>query len=244
MHRLYLNSDNSNNMIAESTSQSSSCVDAAMYSTYETLTSLILQKYAAHREISSGVFCIGIAGPPGAGKSTMSAALFSRLPRSIVIPMDGYHYTRAKLREFPNADEAIARRGTEWTFDAEKFVADIKVFKESGQGSFPSFDHGVGDPIENSIIVNAGEIDIVLIEGNYLLLPEHPWSNLIDNRILDFSIFILTDLDTVCTRVFKRHVAVGRTEEVARDRVETNDKLNAKKILQCASRADLIVESR
>ena len=45
---------------------------------------------------------------------------------SIVIPMDGYHYSRAQLQQIANKpdskytyDQLLARRGAPWTFDAK-----------------------------------------------------------------------------------------------------------------------------
>lgn len=45
------------------------------------------------------------------------------------------------------------RRGAHWTFDVERFLEDIKNLRRTGEGSFPSFDHHIGDPIEDAIKV-------------------------------------------------------------------------------------------
>ena len=39
----------------------------------------------------------------------------------------------------------------------------------AGRGKFPSFDHGIGDPVDDDIAVEP-EHRVVLIEGNYVLL--------------------------------------------------------------------------
>jgi hypothetical protein len=47
--------------------------------------------------------------------------------------------------------EAHARRGAHWTFDAEKFVDCVRSVRDSCGVKAPSFDHGVGDPVPNDI---------------------------------------------------------------------------------------------
>lgn len=53
----------------------------------------------------------------------------------------------------PDPEEKHQRRGAHWTFNAIKFIQDLRAARESGQGSFPSFDHKQGDPQENAIQV-------------------------------------------------------------------------------------------
>jgi pantothenate kinase len=219
-------------------------VDEAMRGTYSALAETINEQYNKWREDNPArLFLVGIVGPPGAGKSTTTAALKGLVPKSEIVPMDGYHFTKERLSQFPNASEAFARRGAEWTFDGERFVADIRRLKETSTGQFPSFDHGVGDPVENAISIDSTRTDIVFVEGNYLLLPEQPWSALKDEAILDFFIFIRASEETVRRRVFNRHVLVGSSPEIAQRRVDTNDWPNAVKILDSASRADVVVNS-
>jgi pantothenate kinase len=74
---------------------------------------------------------VGVAGIPGGGKSTFCKNLaeflkFEHGINALVIPMDGYHYSRSELDKFPDPIEAHARRGAEFTFDGQKFVKDIK----------------------------------------------------------------------------------------------------------------------
>ena len=78
----------------------------------------------------------------------------------------------------PNPEEAYARRGAAFTFDAKKFVTDIKAAKERGAGLFPGFDHAVADPEEGKISFNSTEHQIVLVEGLYVLLNQDPWKQL------------------------------------------------------------------
>ena len=46
--------------------------------------------------------------------------------KPLVMPMDGYHYSMAQLLEFPNAEDAIYRRGACDTFDSEGLARDLE----------------------------------------------------------------------------------------------------------------------
>jgi pantothenate kinase len=61
---------------------------------------------------------------------------------------------------------AYARRGAPWTFNVQAFVDAVRRIKQQGQAALPSFDHGVGDPIENDIMIDAAQHSIVLVSGH------------------------------------------------------------------------------
>jgi pantothenate kinase len=215
---------------------SSSSIDALMIDTYREMArkieSIVLQ---SERQI-----IIGIAGPPGSGKTTTAKAIVNLISGSILLPMDGYHFTKEQLGTFKDPENAFRRRGSHWTFDVIKFVRDIAALKTNKFGDFPSFDHGVGDPVANDIHVTVNH-RVVVVEGNYLLQDSNPWSLLKD--YFDFSYFIDCPISVVESRVFNRHVAIGQTEEQAAARVATNDRLNALEIMTCRHRADICIQS-
>ena len=109
-----------------------------------------------HNNETDQVPFIGIAGIPAAGKSYLCSDLEKILADqynvdALVVGMDGYHYYRSQLDEMDDPKEAHARRGAEFTFDAARFVKDIKDAAKSGSASLPSFDHAKKDPEENMI---------------------------------------------------------------------------------------------
>jgi len=161
---------------------------------------------------------------------------------TIIVPMDGFHYSKEMLLQFPNPSEAIARRGAHWTFNANDFVKKLQSLKLTKGGHFPSFSHGSGNPIEDAIEVEAQKHHIVIVEGNYLLLDIEPWNEI--KSILDFTFFIESDLETIKNRVYGRHFSLGYGEEVSMRRVLTNDLPNAELVLSTKHRADTIILSR
>lgn len=184
---------------------------------------------------------IGLAGPPGVGKTTLTSYLLSHLEDSSILPMDGYHLYSHELNEDPEkAEELWKRRGAPWTFNSKKFLEDVKKLKENKEGNFPSFDHAVGDPIENDIKINKN-IKIIIVEGNYLYLDEPNWKDLKD--LFDYSFFLSAPREVIRSRIINRHCSLGNTLERATERVDLNDGLNAEIVFASQSRADEIIES-
>ena len=183
-----------------------------------------------------GLAMVGVAGIPGAGKSTLAARLAAALPAAVVLPMDGYHLRRDQLEE-----EGKRRRGAPWTFDAARFRRDLMKLHETGKGFFPSFDHAVKDPVEDAVEVSLGT-QWVVVEGLYLLLKD--WAL---QEVFDVSIFLDCHVDVAMRRVAERHVACGLAGNIAQAlaRVEQNDRVNAELILAegCPSRATLRVRT-
>jgi len=190
---------------------------------------------------------IAIAGPPGGGKSTFAEAVCASVNAStqgdlaVVVPMDGFHYSLKQLDAFADPGFARTRRGAPFTFDAEAFVRCIKMLKVRGSGDVPTFDHAVHDPVAGGCRVLATH-KIILIEGNYLLLPETPWRALVDEKVYDETWFVDTDVEEAMRRVEERHTRVGRTRTEAKARVDTNDRLNAELVvLRSRSLADVLI---
>ena len=122
---------------------------------------------------------VGNAGAPGSGKSTRARPVRDRVNAAagddvaVVFPMDGFHYYMKDLRSnkdglFPDEHEAVTRRGSPFTFDAERFVARVAAARSaSGDDDVtrvPAFDHAVHDPTENAIEIK-GSHKIVLVRA-------------------------------------------------------------------------------
>jgi pantothenate kinase len=215
--------------------------DVHMKDTYAQLAADVIDRAGS----SSGTrqYLVGISGPPGGGKSTTALALHAMIPNSVVVPMDGYHYTKERLATFADPVEATARRGAHWTFDGDRFVSDLRALKENGHGVFPAFAHAVGDPEEGAIrVLGPDQHKVVIVEGNYLTLEAEPWNDLVS--ILDRIYFLDCPLEVVEQRVAHRHMRVnGNTAERAWERVRYNDSPNAQLILASKHRAHVIVQS-
>lgn len=179
---------------------------------------------------------IGIVGAPGAGKSTLSERLVRELgPRAGLVPMDGFHYSQRVLDQLGRAK----RKGAPDTFDADGLAALLARLRDAdGPVYAPTFDRSIEEPIAAGTVVPA-DADIVIVEGNYLLLDEGAWSNVA--RLFDETWFIRIPDEARIRRLVARHMKYGRTESAAKVWVERVDEPNARLIEASAVRADLIV---
>ena len=131
-------------------------------------------------------FVVAIAGPPGSGKSTLAENLRELMPQhaSIVVPMDGFHFDDAIL----NQRRPESRKGAPETFDYAGFETLLKRIR-AGEAdiAIPVFDRSIELSRAGAAIIGP-DVKFVLVEGNYLLLDEAPWSGLAG--LFDLTIFI------------------------------------------------------
>lgn len=136
--------------------------DIAMTTTYDRLASDVVTQLS-ERRVTDGALWIGIAGGPGAGKSTLAAAVSKRVNQelgpetSVVLPMDGFHYSRAELRRLdpPDASSFLPRRGSPWTFDAEGLCDALHAAKRTGSASLPTYSREISDPLPDGVRLEA-----------------------------------------------------------------------------------------
>lgn len=180
---------------------------------------------------------IGIAGPPGAGKSTMAAALVRELgPIAVLVPLDGYHLSNQVLESLGRRD----RKGAPDTFDAAGYVALLRRLRDPGADIVyaPVFRREIEEPIGAGIAVPP-DTPIVITEGNYLLLDTHPWRQIRD--LLDAVWYLEIDDAIRLERLIARHMKSGKTPEAARLWAEGSDQRNADIIAASAHRAGLLL---
>eukprot|EP00012_Vannella_robusta_P009917 CAMPEP_0206195964 /NCGR_PEP_ID=MMETSP0166-20121206/8159_1 /ASSEMBLY_ACC=CAM_ASM_000260 /TAXON_ID=95228 /ORGANISM="Vannella robusta, Strain DIVA3 518/3/11/1/6" /LENGTH=146 /DNA_ID=CAMNT_0053613335 /DNA_START=128 /DNA_END=564 /DNA_ORIENTATION=+ len=143
--------------------------------------------------------------------------------------MDGYHLRRSVLQKQENSEFLFKRRGAPFTFDPEGIIKKIREIKENNQGKVPNFNHGVGDPEEDAICIETSQ-KIVILEGLYILYNEDKWKQITEE--MDVCIYVDCSLDLCRERLSKRHCEKWNiSTEKANERIEGNDLINAKLIL-------------
>ncbi|HEX3141509.1 MAG TPA: ATP-binding protein, partial [Rhizobacter sp.] len=94
---------------------------------------------------------LGLVGPPGAGKSTLAAALQAARPESSqVVPMDGFHLASIELARLGRAD----RKGAPDTFDAAGFAALLRRLRDQAPGEIvyaPEYRREIEEPVAGAI---------------------------------------------------------------------------------------------
>lgn len=181
---------------------------------------------------------VGIAGPPGAGKSTLAAALVAELgPTAVLVCLDGFHLAQAVLDRHGTQDI----KGAPETFDPSGYLALLGRLRHTPRESVyaPHFDRSIEEPIAGAVQVDPS-VDIVVTEGNYLLISTPPWDRIAD--LLDECWYLDVPEPTRLDRLVSRHVVFGRSRDAAlRRATEGADGANARLVAACRSRADLIV---
>jgi len=185
---------------------------------------------------------IGIAGGPGTGKSTLAEQAIGILNRQVdgaaaVVPMDGFHMLQAKLERH----DLAALKGAPQTFEAEAFVNLLERLKTAG-GSVPvpAYSRRIEDVVPNAFEID-GNVPILMVEGNYLLLDQPHWDKILP--LLDLSFFIDVPADVVRKRLKERHARHGLfSQERNKRHIEEVDMVNYETVRASGTRADVSIE--
>ncbi|GAA3153810.1 nucleoside/nucleotide kinase family protein [Rhodococcus erythropolis] len=204
--------------------------------------SLTLDQLASHAAsliADDSRYILGIAGAPGAGKSTASQAISQKLDsRCTVVEMDGFHLANRELDRLGRREQ----KGAPETFDADGYAALLHRLRSADSIVYaPVFDREIDESIGSATAVEP-RTPLIVTEGNYLLLPNGSWPQV--RAAIDTVWYLEVPEATRTQRLMKRHSRFGRSSEAAADWVRRVDQPNADMIAAARSRADLIVEIR
>jgi pantothenate kinase len=201
-------------------------------------------------EPGRGRLVIGIAGAPGAGKTTLAedlvAALAERLPGSGTVggaevahlPMDGYHLADVQLDLLGLRD----RKGAPETFDAYGYLSTLRRLRSPREDAHtvyvPGFERRLEQPVAAAIALPPSA-RVVVSEGNYLLLEDDPWPAV--RKLFDEVWFVDLTEEERLRRLVERHTRFGKSAAAAAEWALGPDETNAERVLATRERADLVL---
>lgn len=180
---------------------------------------------------------LGIVGAPGAGKSTLSAALLEGLgAHAVLVGMDGFHLANDELVRLNRRD----RKGAPDTFDVDGYVALLGRLRSQTSGVIyaPSFDRSIEESIASAVAVPA-DAELVITEGNYLLCTDNGWQGV--SAQLHETWYLDVSAEEREARLIDRRRSHGEDLETAAAWVHGVDAVNAQVVEASKSNADLII---
>jgi pantothenate kinase len=192
---------------------------------FDALVVIVCKRGAAHRSITA------LAGPPAAGKSTLSekleAALNDLEPGSAaVLAMDGYHYDDWVL--VPRG--LRARKGAPETFDVAGLAHMLRRLRTNDEHevAVPVFDRSLEIARSGARMIPQS-IRHLIVEGNYLLLDRDPWRSLAP--LFDTTVLIECEMEVLKERLWARWRGYGLEEAEIEAKVAGNDLVNARLVI-------------
>lgn len=178
---------------------------------------------------------LGVTGAPGAGKSTLAAALVRAGVAVATVPMDGFHYADVELERRGLRD----RKGAPETFDAPGYAALLRRVA-AGEPDLvaPMFERDLEQPLAGALHVPP--TGAVVTEGNYLLLDDARWREVRDAVGVVWHVRVDDTLRR--ERLLARHVRHGKSPAEAAAWVAGVDDPDARLVEAAADRADAIVD--
>jgi pantothenate kinase len=205
----------------------------------------LLKHLAQLHNVKQRRILVMLAAPPATGKSTLVSFL-EHLAKSAIpdkrvqsVGMDGFHlrqeYLLTHTVELDGENIPMARiKGAPITFDLDALTRKIRELTEGNICRWPHYDRQLHDPVDDAVTIDA---DIVLIEGNYLLLDADGWREL--SQYADYTISLTADEEMLRGRLIRRKMKTGMSQDDTERFVESSDMRNVRLCLDKTMKADL-----
>ena len=205
----------------------------------------LLRELTAMQQKAGRRILVMLAAPPGAGKSTLLSFLH-RLAEETdgVIPiqtigMDGFHRRQEYLLSHDTDRDGkkirmVEVKGAPETFDLEALSMRVKSLAAGEVTGWPVYDRLLHNPVEDAVRVDG---NIVVLEGNYLLLDMDGWRDLAS--LADYTISVRADAEMLRERLIDRRMKTGVARDESIRFVDFSDMPNVRLCLEKTMPADL-----
>lgn len=211
----------------------------------ETIFLPLLRKWTQMQKEAGRRIVVFLAAPPATGKSTLVnflttlAAKTPDLTPITAVGMDGFHHyqdyllSHTVMRDGKEIPMTLVK-GSPISFDLKALKERISRVKTEASCPWPEYNRKIHNPVDDAVRI---EGDIVLIEGNYLLLDEEGWRDLKDYA--DYTVRILADEKDVRDRLIWRRTVNGVPQDEAVYLVDTNDIPNVRLCMEKSMDGDI-----
>ena len=205
----------------------------------------LLEKLTGMQRAAGRRILVLLAAPPGAGKSTL-ASFLERLSRERAglcpvqaVGMDGFHRRQEYLLSHTTERDGktirmVEIKGAPVTFDLEKLLSAVRRVAAGETCGWPVYDRLLHNPVEDALTVDG---EIVMLEGNYLLLDEEGWRDLA--AYADYTVSVSAGEELLRDRLIDRKIHTGVAEDAAVRFVDYSDMPNVRLCLAQSVPADL-----
>lgn len=188
-----------------------------------------------------------LVAPPAVGKSTLVELLVHLSKQDVQLEevqglgLDGFHYHQSYIeshclykdeKEVPMKDV----KGCPETFDIDKLTAAVKHMQKE-DSTWPIYDRNLHDVVEDQITIKK---NIIVIEGNWLLLEDDKWKDL--KKECDYSIFIGAEETLLKQRLIDRKIKGGSSPKEAEAFYEKSDGINIVRVVEHSQRANFVLK--
>jgi len=185
---------------------------------------------------------LALAGPPGAGKSTLAIRLVEAVNRAHTdavcgyVPLDGFHLSNRQLERLERTD----RKGAMHTFDVWGYVALLRrLLVETDRPIYvPDYDRRLHEPIAARHVVEP-VVRLIVTEGNYLASGRPGWREV--GELASQVWYVSAAAQLRERRLIRRQLAGGRNSTEARSWVDNNDLVNTVQVETDLPRCDRVV---
>jgi pantothenate kinase len=192
---------------------------------------------------------VAVAGPPGSGKTAFATILVAVINAeagdavAVLVGLDGWHFSNDYLETHHierDGEKVVLRsiKGSPETFDTLAASVCLAEIRRGGAVSFPVYSRELHDPVPDGGMVEAFR-QVVVVEGNYLLLDQDPWNRL--RRLFDVCVFVSASPEILVKGLRERHLRGGKTPAAIDRQISEIDLPNAERVAPGVAYAQVVV---